>query len=82
VQLVRAQLMEHDIVVEDMGGETLVAEVSALRATGLYRLQQAILLQADLMGGLWSTRAGPVEAVIIESTMAQGFIIEKKYFKK
>jgi len=72
--------MEHDIVVEDMGGETLGAEVSALRATGLDRLQQAILLQADQMGGLWNTRAGPVEAVIIESTMAQ-VSYWKKYLK-
>jgi translation initiation factor IF-2 len=63
--------MEHDVVVEDMGGETLVAEVSALRATGLDRLQQAILLQAEQMG-LCSTERGPVEATIIESTTAQG----------
>ena len=48
-QRVRQELLQHDIVVEDMGGEIQDVEVSALKKTGLDKLEEAIMLQAELL---------------------------------
>ncbi|OYV82371.1 MAG: translation initiation factor IF-2, partial [Acidiphilium sp. 21-68-69] len=44
---VRSELLQYDIAVESMGGETQDVEVSALKRQGLDALQEAILLQAE-----------------------------------
>ena len=41
--------VSHEVVVEEMGGETQDVEVSALKKTGLDKLQEAILLQAEIL---------------------------------
>ena len=46
---VRTDLLQHEIVVESMSGETLEVEVSALKRTGIDKLLEAILLQAELL---------------------------------
>ena len=46
---VRQELLQHEIVVEAMGGETQDVEVSALKKTGLEKLEEAILLQAEIL---------------------------------
>ena len=46
---VRTDLLQHEIVVESMSGETLEVEVSALKRTGLDKLLEAIRLQAELL---------------------------------
>ena len=46
---VRTELLQHEIVVESMSGETLEVEVSALKRTGLDKLLEAISLQAELL---------------------------------
>jgi len=46
---VRTELLQHEIVVESMGGDTLDVEVSALKGTNLDRLLETILLQAEVL---------------------------------
>jgi translation initiation factor IF-2 len=46
---VRTDLLQHEIVVESMGGDTLEVEVSALKGTNLDKLLDAILLQAEVL---------------------------------
>jgi len=46
---VRTDLLQHEIQVESMGGEVQDVEVSALKKTNLDGLQDAILLQAELL---------------------------------
>src|SRR5690606_14162298 len=46
-QRIRERLLEHEIVVEQMGGETQDVEVSAAKKTGLDDLIEKILLQAE-----------------------------------
>ena len=68
---VRNELLQHEIVVEDMGGETIDVEVSALKKLGLDKLEEAILLQAEVL----ELRANPdrsAEGAIIESRLDRG----------
>jgi len=46
---VKQELLQHEIIVEDMGGETQVVEVSAKQKKGLDLLEEAILLQAEVL---------------------------------
>ncbi len=42
-------LLQHEIVTEAHGGDTLAVEVSALKKTGLDKLVETILLQAEVL---------------------------------
>jgi translation initiation factor IF-2 len=46
---VREELLQHEIVVEEMGGDVQDVEVSALKKTNLDKLLEAIALQAELL---------------------------------
>jgi translation initiation factor IF-2 len=46
---VRQDLLTHDLVVEEMGGDVLAVEVSAKSKIGLEKLEEAILLQAEVL---------------------------------
>ncbi len=68
---VRQELLQHDIVVEQLGGEILDVEVSALKKTNLDRLEEAILLQAELL----DLKANPdrsAEGVVLEAKLERG----------
>ena len=68
---VRTDLLQHEIVVESMSGETLEVEVSALKRTGLDKLLEAIRLQAELL----DLKANPnrsAEGVVIEAKLERG----------
>jgi len=68
---VRTELLQHDIVVEEMGGDVLAVEVSAKARTGLGKLEEAILLQAEILD-LKANPDRPAEGVIVEAKMEQG----------
>ena len=68
---VRQELLQHDIVVEELGGEILDVEVSAIKKTNLDRLEEAILLQAELL----DLNANPnrvAEGVVLEAKLERG----------
>ena len=46
---VRNELLQHNVVVESMGGDVLDVEVSAIKKTNLDRLEEAIILQAEIL---------------------------------
>ncbi|MBX9725676.1 MAG: translation initiation factor IF-2 [Rickettsiales bacterium] len=46
---VKTELMSHGLVPEEFGGDTMVIEVSAKEKTNLDKLQETILLQAEVM---------------------------------
>ena len=64
---VRTELLQHDLVAEEMGGEVLTVEVSAKERTNLDKLLEAIQLQAELL----DLKANP-------DRLAEGSIIETK----
>src|SRR5580658_5541189 len=65
------ELLQHEVVVESLGGETQLIEVSATKKIGLENLIEAILLQAEVM----DLRANPdrsAEGVVIEAKLDRG----------
>jgi translation initiation factor IF-2 len=68
---VRQELLQHEIVVEAMGGETQDVEVSALKKEGLEDLEEAILLQAEILD-LRANPARSAEGSVIESRLDRG----------
>jgi translation initiation factor IF-2 len=64
---VRTDLLQHDVALEGYGGEVLGVEVSAKTGKGLDKLEEAILLQTEIL----DLRANPERA-------AQGAIVEAK----
>jgi translation initiation factor IF-2 len=70
-QKVRERLLEHEVVVEAMGGDVQDVEVSALKKTGLDTLLEKLALQAELM----ELRANPdraAEAIVVEAQLDKG----------
>ncbi len=68
---VRQELLSHEIVVEAMGGDTQDVPVSATKRTGLDKLEEAILLQAEIL----DLKANPhrsAEGTVIESRLDRG----------
>jgi translation initiation factor IF-2 len=70
-QRIRERLLEHEVMVEDMGGETQDVEVSALKRTGLDDLIEKILLQAELLE-LSANPDRPAEGTVIEAQLDKG----------
>ncbi|HSD93529.1 MAG TPA: translation initiation factor IF-2, partial [Methyloceanibacter sp.] len=68
---VRTELLSHEIVVESLGGDTLEIEVSALKKTGLEKLLEAVLLQAEVLE-LTANPDRPAEGVIVEAKLERG----------
>jgi translation initiation factor IF-2 len=68
---VRQELLQHELVVEELGGEVLNVEVSALKKINLDKLEEAILLQAELL----DLKANPnrlAEGVVLEAKLERG----------
>ncbi len=68
---VRQELLSHDIVVEEMGGDTQDVEVSAIKRMGLDKLEEAILLQAEILD-LQANPGRAAEGSVIESRLDRG----------
>ena len=65
------ELLQHEIVVESLGGETQAIQVSATEKLGLDDLVEAILLQAEVL----ELKANPdrtAEGVVIEAKLDRG----------
>ena len=68
---VRMELLNHEVVVESLGGETLCVEVSAKKKINLDKLVEAVLLQAEVL----DLKANPnrsATGVVVESQMEKG----------
>ncbi len=68
---VRTELLQHEIVVESMSGDTLEVPVSALKRTNLDKLLEAIHLQAELL----DLKANPdrsAEGIVVEAKLERG----------
>lgn len=68
---VRTDLLQHDIQVEEMGGDVLAIDVSAKERLNLDKLVEAIALQSEILD-LKANPNRPAEGVVIEAKMEPG----------
>ena len=68
---IRNELLQHEVVVEQMGGDVLNVEVSAIKHTNLDKLEEAILLQAEVLE-LKANPNRPAEGAIVEAKLDRG----------
>ncbi|MEQ9528518.1 MAG: translation initiation factor IF-2 [Parvibaculaceae bacterium] len=68
---VKNELLQHEVVVEDFGGDVLLVPISAKTGLGLDKLEETILLQAELL----DIKANPdraAEGIIVEAKLDRG----------
>ncbi len=68
---VRTRLLEHEVIVEEMSGDVLDAEVSALKKIGLDELMDKIHVQAELLE-LKARPDRPAEGTVVEAKLDVG----------
>ena len=68
---VKTDLLQQEVQVEDMGGDIQCVEISATKHIGLDKLEEAILLQADMMD-LKADPDMPAVAYVVEAKMEKG----------
>ena len=68
---VRNELLQHELVAEEFGGDVLSVDVSAVEGTNLDKLLETVVLQAEVL----ELRANPersADGVVIESKLERG----------
>ncbi len=68
---VKTDLLQQEVQVEEMGGDVQCVEISAKKHIGLDKLEEAILLQADVME-LKADPEMPAVAYVVEAKMEKG----------
>ena len=68
---VRNDLLQHNVILEEVGGEVLAVEVSAKEGTNLNKLIETINLQAELLE-LKANPDRPGEGVVLETRLDRG----------
>ena len=66
-QKIKNQLLEHELIAEDLSGETLMIEISTKNKNNIDRLIEAIILQAELL-----------DLKTEHDTKAKGIVLESK----
>lgn len=68
---VKTDLLQQEVQVEEMGGDVQCVEISATKKIGLDKLEEAILLQAEMME-LKADADMPAVAYVVEAKMEKG----------
>ena len=68
---VKQDLLQHNVITEDVGGEVVAVEVSALHKTNIDELLTVINLQAELLD-LKAVKEGNASGVVVESRVDVG----------
>lgn len=68
---VRQELVAHQVIPEEYGGETMFVEVSAKTGKGIDKLLESILLQAEVLE-LKAVVKAPAKGVVLEARLDKG----------
>jgi translation initiation factor IF-2 len=68
---VRNDLLQHEIITEEFGGDVLCVDVSAVTGQGLDKLEEAIMLQSELLE-LTANPARAASGVVVEAKVERG----------
>ena len=71
ISKIKNELMQYELIAEDLSGDTLFVEVSALKKTNLNKLCESILLQSEILD-LKASYSDKASAVVIESKIDKG----------
>jgi translation initiation factor IF-2 len=71
VPKVKQDLLQHNVVLEEFGGNVLSAEISAKKGTGVDGLLEQILLQAEILD-FKANPAGKGHGTVLEATLDPG----------
>jgi translation initiation factor IF-2 len=71
VPKVKQDLLQHNVVLEEFGGNTLSAQISAKKGTGVDALLEQVLLQAEILD-LKANPDGKVQGAVLEATLDPG----------
>ncbi len=71
ISKIKNEMMQYELIAEDLSGDTLFVEVSALKKINLDKLKESILLQSEILD-LKSSFSGQARGVVIESKIDKG----------
>ncbi len=71
VAKVKQDLLQHQVVLEEFGGNTLHAEISAKKGTGIDQLLEQVLLQAEILD-LKANPEAKATGTVLEATLDAG----------
>ncbi len=71
ISKIKNEMMQYELIAEDLSGDTLFVEVSALKKINLDKLKENILLQSEILD-LKASFSGQARGIVIESKIDKG----------
>ena len=71
ISKIKNEMMQYELISEDLSGDTLFVEVSALKKVNLDKLKESILLQSEILD-LKASYSDKARGVVIESKIDKG----------
>ncbi len=71
ISKIKNDLMQHELIAEELSGDTLFVEVSAKKKENLEKLKETILLQSEILD-LKASNEGEASGVVLESKIDKG----------
>ena len=71
ISKIKNEMMQYELIAEDLSGDTLFVEVSALKKINLDKLKESILLQSEILD-LKASFTDKARGVVIESKIDKG----------
>ncbi len=71
ISKIKNEMMQYELIAEDLSGDTLFVEVSALKKINLDKLKESILLQSEMLD-LQASYSDSAKGVVIESKIDKG----------
>ncbi len=71
ISKIKNEMMQYELIAEDLSGDTLFVEVSALKKINLDKLKENILLQSEILD-LKASFSAQAKGVVIESKIDKG----------
>ena len=71
ISKIKNEMMQYELIAEDLSGDTLFVEVSALKKINLDKLKESILLQSEILD-LKASFSDRARGVVIESKIDKG----------
>ncbi len=71
ISKIKNEMMQYELIAEDLSGDTLFVEVSALKKKNLDKLKESILLQSEILD-LKASFSEQAKGVVIESKIDKG----------